>query len=104
MGKDADMKDHVSDSERIKRIGLRIAFYRKQRRLTQKMLAEKANISTSYLSKIESAGTDVAFSLLSLFRLADALELEPYRLLMPIDENCLLGYDEKANPATKGKK
>ena len=56
----------VFDMERIKRIGLRIAFYRKQRGLTQKALAEKANLSTSYLSKIESSGTDMTFSLLSL--------------------------------------
>ena len=85
----------VFDMERIKRIGLRIAFYRKQRGLTQKMLAEKANLSTSYLSKIESSGTDVTFSLLSLYHIADALELEPYRLLMPIDEDYLLFRDAR---------
>ena len=87
----------VFDMERIKRIGLRIAFYRKQRGLTQKMLAEKANLSTSYLSKIESSGTDVTFSLLSLYHIADALELEPYRLLMPIDEDYLLFRDARKN-------
>ena len=86
----------VFDMERIKRIGLRIAFYRKQRGLTQKMLAEKANLSTSYLSKIESSGTDMTFSLLSLFHLADALDLEPHRLLMPIDEDYLLFHDRKS--------
>ncbi len=88
----------VFDMERIKRIGLRIAFYRKQRGLTQKALAEKANLSTSYLSKIESSGTDMTFSLLSLFHLADALELEPHRLLMPIDEDYLLFHDKKKRP------
>ena len=87
----------VFDMERIKRIGLRIAFYRKQRGLTQKMLAEKANLSTSYLSKIESSGTDVTISLLSLYHIADALELEPYRLLMPIDEDYLLFRDARKN-------
>ena len=87
----------VFDMERIKRIGLRIAFYRKQRGLTQKMLAEKANLSTSYLSKIESSGTDVTFSLLSLYHIADALELEPYRLLMLIDEDYLLFRDARKN-------
>ena len=92
----------VYDMERIKRIGLRIAFYRKQRGLTQKMLAEKANLSTSYLSKIESSGTDVTFSLLSLYHIADALELDPYRLLMPINEDYLLFHDEK--PSNKQRK
>ena len=95
----------VCDMERIKRIGLRIAFYRKQRGLTQKALAEKANLSTSYLSKIESSGTDMTFSMLSLFHLADALGLEPHRLLMPIDEDYLLFHDqksEKKRPKTAG--
>ncbi len=100
--------DHACDMERIKRIGLRIAFYRKQRHLTQKKLAEKANLSTSYLSKIESSGTDVTFSLLSLYQIADALELEPYRLLMPLDEDYLLFHDEQASrkqrKATSGNK
>lgn len=91
----------VFDMERIKRIGLRIAFYRKQRGLTQKMLAEKANLSTSYLSKIESSGTDVTFSLLSLYHIADALDLEPYRLLMPIDEDYLLFRDARKKKEEK---
>lgn len=79
----------TTDMDEIKKIGQRIAFYRKQRRMTQKMLAEKANISKSYLSKIESAGTEVTFSLVLLYQLADALALEPYHLLMPVSESYL---------------
>ena len=83
------------DMEEIKKIGQRIAFYRKQRKMTQKVLAEKANISKSYLSKIESTGTDVTFSLLLLYQLAQALGLEPCQLLMPVNEEYLLGHQRK---------
>lgn len=79
----------IMELSEIQKIGQRIAFYRKQRKMTQDVLAEKANISKSYLSKIESTGTDVTFSLFLLYRLADALELEAQQLLRPINEDYL---------------
>lgn len=79
----------IVEMKEIKKIGLRIAFYRKQRHMTQQMLAEKANISKSYLSKIESAGTEITFSLYLLYRLAKALDIDPHYLLMPANEDYL---------------
>lgn len=88
-----EMPKNISNMEEIRKIGQRISYYRRQRNrqrnITQKELAIKANISISYISKIESAGTDVTFSLLSLYQIAKALGLEPYHLLMPVNEKFL---------------
>ena len=65
-----EMPKNISNMEEIRKIGQRISYYRRQRNMTQKELANKANISISYISKIESAGTDVTFSLLSLYQIA----------------------------------
>lgn len=53
--KDSPLATDLVEMKEIKKIGQRIAFYRKQRKLTQQELAEKANVSKSYLSKIESS-------------------------------------------------
>ena len=71
--KDSSLATDLVEMKEIKKIGQRIAFYRKQRKLTQQELAEKANVSKSYLSKIESSGTQVTFSLFMLYKLAAAL-------------------------------
>ena len=84
-----EIPKNISIMEEIRKIGQRISYYRRQRNMTQKELANKANISISYISKIESAGTDVTFSLLSLYQIAEALGLEPYHLLMPVNEKFL---------------
>ena len=41
-------------SKKFKKIGLKIAYYRKRKALKQMEVAEKAGISCSYLSKIEN--------------------------------------------------
>ena len=64
---------------RYKNLGLNIAFYRKARGLSQVKLAEMVNIGRTHMGRIETA--DCAVSLDVLFSLADALEVEPYKLL-----------------------
>ncbi len=61
--------------------GLNISFYRKRQKMTQIELAEKANISRTHLSNIEAPNMHTALSLETLFDLADALEIPPYKLL-----------------------
>ncbi len=70
-------------TERYRTLGLNIAYYRKLRGLTQEQLAEKAGIERSRVSKTEIAW--VGTSLDMIFRIADALEVEPYKLLMERD-------------------
>jgi ribosome-binding protein aMBF1 (putative translation factor) len=52
-------------------VGERIRILRKQKNLTQKMLARKLNISQQMISRIESGGENI--SLLTLKRIADEL-------------------------------
>lgn len=58
-----------------KLLARRIRHFRKLRGLTQAQLSEKANISMSYLSKIEATNCQKAFSLEVLFALCEALEI-----------------------------
>ena len=64
--------------ERYRNLGLNIAYYRKLRGFSQEKLAEKADISRTHMSRIETA--DCAVSLDVVFRIADVLCVEPYKL------------------------
>ncbi|MBR2775083.1 MAG: helix-turn-helix transcriptional regulator [Selenomonadaceae bacterium] len=65
-------------------IGMKIAGFRKLRKMTQEELADKLNISKSYLSHIESASANKSISLPMLIRVARALDVE-LALLTDID-------------------
>ena len=68
---------------RYKTLGLNIAYYRKKRGLSQEALAEKVNIDRSSISRIEIAMTGT--SLDSVFKIADVLQVEPYKLVVERD-------------------
>ena len=61
-----------------KQLGLNIAFYRKQRNLSQIQLAELINISRTHMSRIETA--DCAVSLDVVFDICDVLQIPPAKL------------------------
>ena len=63
-------------------LGLNISYYRKRKGITQEKLAEMIGISRSHLSAIEAPNIIKAFSIQLLFDIANALEIEPYKLLM----------------------
>lgn len=62
-------------------LGLNIAYYRKLQGYTQEELAEAAGISRSHLSAIEAPNIIHNTSLEVLFNIANALKIEPYKLL-----------------------
>lgn len=68
--------------ENYRLIGLKIAYVRRKRGLTQEQLAEKLGSDLSWLAQIEAPNTVRGISLDSVFRIAEALEIEPYKLLM----------------------
>ena len=72
------MRDH---NDRFVQIGLNIAFYRKRQKLTQLQLAEAVDISRTHMSAIEAPNMDRSLSLETLFDIADALGIEPAKLL-----------------------
>ena len=63
--------------------GLNVSYYRKMRGLTQEQLAEEAGIDRSRISKTEIAWTGT--SLDTVFRIAEALKIEPYKLFIQRD-------------------
>ncbi len=63
---------------KYKQLGLNIAYYRKQRDLSQIQLAELINISRTHMSRIETA--DCAVSLDVIFDICDALHIPPTKL------------------------
>ena len=65
--------------QEYKKIGLNIAYYRRMKNLTQEKLAELVDIDQTHMSKIERATIGISLDL--LFRMADALEIEAYKLL-----------------------
>ena len=69
--------------KRYRTLGLNIAYYRRQKGLTQEQLEEKAGIERSRVSKTEIAW--VGTSLDIIFKIADALEVEPYKLFIERD-------------------
>lgn len=62
-------------------LGLTIAAYRKRQGMSQEMLAEKANMSRSYLSAIEAPNIIRPFSVEILYNIADALGVRAGDLL-----------------------
>ena len=59
--------------EKYKHLGLNIAYYRKAKGFSQIELAEKANISRTHMSRIETA--ECAVSLDVMFKIAESLEV-----------------------------
>lgn len=65
-----------NDSDLYRVIGSNIKNYREKARLTQVQLAEKAQISISYLSKIEASGCNKSLSISVLNQIANVLGVE----------------------------
>lgn len=63
---------------KYRQLGLNIAYYRKQKGLSQIQLAELVDISRTHMSRIEIA--DCAVSLDVVFSICDALQITPVKL------------------------
>lgn len=69
-------------SDKYIEIGYNIAYYRKHKNLTQEQLAEMLGISRSHISAIEAPNIVRKVSMDLLFNIADALDVEVYKLLI----------------------
>ena len=72
---------HVDFTEYHKMIGLKVAYYRKLKGLTQEQLAERMNVDTSFIGQIEAPNVDKHISIDTLFRISQALDTLPYKFL-----------------------
>ena len=64
--------------DEYKKLGLNIAYYRKERGLSQIQLAEAVDISRTHISRIEN--NDCAVSLTVIFSIAKALQIPSVKL------------------------
>lgn len=68
-------------TEKYRQIGLKIAYYRKLRGLTQEDLAEQVSLTPAFVGHLEAPNIPKALSLDTLFDIAAALEVSPYKFL-----------------------
>ena len=69
-------------AEQYRQIGLKIAYYRKLRGLTQEELAEQVGLTPAYIGHLEAPNISKALSLDTLFDIASALDVAPQKLLL----------------------
>jgi len=67
--------------DRYRRLGIKIAYYRKLAGLTQAELAERIDKSTAFLGQVEAPGIVCGISLETLFKIARELDIPPEKLL-----------------------
>lgn len=71
--------------ELYRRIGLKVNYFRRLRGLTQEQLSEKIGKDTSFLAGIEAPNVHRGPSLDTLFDIATALDVAPYKFLIDDD-------------------
>lgn len=77
------MKEKYFDKYR--RIGLKISYYRKLRGLTQEKLAEMIDKNLAFIGAVEAPNINRTVSLDTLFDIAEALNVPPYKFLSEDD-------------------
>lgn len=65
-----------------RQIGLKIAYYRKLRGLTQEQLAERIDKVPAFIGHVEAPNINRAVSLDTLFDIAAVLEVPAYKFLL----------------------
>lgn len=74
-------KDYsVEENQLLKNIGFKIQFLRKKHGLSQMELAEKAELSYTTISHLESTSV-YGLSIVAIYRIAKALDVSPDQLL-----------------------
>ncbi len=69
------------NAKRYIQIGLKIAYYRKLREMSQEQLADMIGLNPKYMSRIETPSFVQPISLKTLFAIADVLQIPPVKLL-----------------------
>lgn len=75
----------IYESEYLQ-LGLKVAYYRKLRGLTQEQFAEKIDKTTAFVGHVEAPNINKAISLDTLFDISKALDIPAYKFLIFEDE------------------
>ena len=70
------MSDYNSNGYYYDIVRKNIKKFRKEKHLTQQQLAEKTDLSVDYICEIESPTKNKSFSIVTLGRIADVLEVD----------------------------
>ena len=70
----------IKENQFLKNIGFKVQFLRKKRGMSQLELAEKADLSYATISHLESTAV-YGLSIVAIYRIAGALDVEPNQLL-----------------------
>lgn len=75
-----EQKERFREQYRV--LGLRIAYYRRKKNMTQQQLADAVDCNTSFIGQLESNNGDRihAPSLYTLFRIAEILDIPVSKL------------------------
>jgi len=71
----------IYESEYLQ-LGLKIAYYRKLRGLTQEQLAERIDRTPAFIGHVEAPNISKAISLDTLFDIAEVLDVPAYKFLV----------------------
>lgn len=69
-------------ADKYLQVGLKVAYYRKLRGLTQEQLAERLDLSAAFIGHVEAPNIRKAISLDTLFDIAEELNVPAYKFLI----------------------
>ena len=69
-------------ADKYLQMGLKVAYYRKLRGLTQEELAERLNLSAAFIGHVEAPNIQKAISLDTLFNIAEELDVPAHKFLI----------------------
>ena len=69
-------------ADKYLQVGLKVAYYRKLRGLTQEQLAERLDLSAAFIGHVEAPNIRKAISLDTLFDIAEELDVPAYKFLI----------------------
>ena len=69
-------------ADKYLQMGLKVAYYRKLRGLTQEQLAERLDLSAAFIGHVEAPNIQKAISLDTLFEIADVLDIPAHKFFI----------------------
>jgi len=81
------MENSEATDAKLVKLGLNIQYYRKLRKMSQENLSEKSGISIAVIGRIEAANISSNPTMVTIFKIADALDVTPKTLFDFKDDN-----------------